>query len=72
MSAATTGALAALAALDLMTPARLHTLLAHHDPVEAHAVGDWCGEAGTGGRCDAGSCAGRGRGLARIGGAALA
>jgi DNA processing protein len=38
MAGPTTGALAALAALDLMTPARLRTLLAHHEPHEAFAV----------------------------------
>jgi DNA processing protein len=38
MSAATTGVLAALAGFDLMTGARLRTLLAHHEPAEAFAV----------------------------------
>jgi DNA processing protein len=38
MTVSTTGVLAALAGFDLMTPARLRALLAHHDPHEAFAV----------------------------------
>jgi DNA processing protein len=38
MAVTTSGVLAALAGFDLMTPARLRALLAHHDPDEAFAV----------------------------------
>lgn len=46
MSAATTGALAALAGFDLMTSARLRVLLAHHEPAEAWAIAAGRGRAG--------------------------
>jgi DNA processing protein len=38
MAASSTGVLAALAGLDLMTIARLRALLVHHEPAEAYAV----------------------------------
>lgn len=38
MAATATGWLAALAGFDLMTPARLRALVAHHEPAEAFAV----------------------------------